>query len=181
MKVRRGNDSDVDAMLTLEQTAFPRNRYHQISHRSMRHFMRCATAAVIIAEWRGHFAGGAIALFRAGSTVARLYSISVMPKYRSHGIGAQLLCSSERAAKRRRCTTIRLEVRTDDRSSIRFYRMRGYRQFGRHIGYYPDGVDALRFEKSLVSLAMVRKPRARQHECGNRRRSATTGPKHSMR
>jgi hypothetical protein len=43
-----------------------------------------------------------------------------------------------------------LEVHETNAAAISRYRKSGYRQFGRHAGYYEDGGDALRFEKRLV-------------------------------
>ena len=45
---------------------------------------------------------------------------------------------------------IRLEVRADN-GAAKLYRDAGYREFGRHTGFYQDGMDALRFEKPLAS------------------------------
>jgi hypothetical protein len=61
-----------------------------------------------------------------------------------------LLAAAEEAALARDCTSIRLEVHTTNHVAISRYRKSGYRQFGRHLKYYADGGDALRFEKRLT-------------------------------
>jgi ribosomal protein S18 acetylase RimI-like enzyme len=106
---------------------------------------------VIVAEIAGgRLAGAAVVLFRARATVARLYSIAVAPPLSGTGIAGALLRAAERAAMRRKCCSMRLEVHATNRAAIKCYRKGGYRQFGRHPSYYEDGGDALRFEKPLA-------------------------------
>jgi len=88
-------------------------------------------------------------LFRPGSTVARLYSIAVAPHMSGKGVASQLLKAVERVARRRGCTTVRLEVHETNHAAIARYRKQGYQEFGRHRRYYDDGGDALRFHKNL--------------------------------
>jgi ribosomal protein S18 acetylase RimI-like enzyme len=52
-------------------------------------------------------------------------------------------------ARRRGCTTVRLEVHETNHAAIARYRKQGYQEFGRHRRYYDDGGDALRFHKNL--------------------------------
>jgi len=91
-----------------------------------------------------------VVLFRKGATVARLYSIAVAPPMCGKGVAVALLTAAERAAKRRKCRCMRLEVHQSNKVAIARYRKSGYRQFGRHRSYYEDGGDALRFEKPLA-------------------------------
>jgi ribosomal protein S18 acetylase RimI-like enzyme len=46
-------------------------------------------------------------------------------------------------------TRLRLEIRADNAASLALFKRRGYRRFGRHAGYYHDGMDAVRLEKAL--------------------------------
>jgi len=94
-------------------------------------------------------AGTAIVLFRPRSAVARLYSIAVAPHMSGKGVASLLLKAVERVARRRDCTTIRLEVHETNHAAIARYRKQGYQEFGRHRRYYDDGGDALRFHKIL--------------------------------
>jgi ribosomal protein S18 acetylase RimI-like enzyme len=88
-------------------------------------------------------------LFRPRSAVARLYSIAVAPHMSGKGVASRLLKAVERVARRRGCTTIRLEVHEANHAAIARYRKQGYQEFGRHRRYYDDGGDALRFHKNL--------------------------------
>jgi ribosomal-protein-alanine N-acetyltransferase len=80
---------------------------------------------------------------------ARLYSIALDPAEHGRGLGRFLLGASERAAKARGASFMRLEVRTDNASAIALYEKNGYRFFGRIEDYYEDGGAALQFEKPL--------------------------------
>jgi ribosomal protein S18 acetylase RimI-like enzyme len=90
--------------------------------------------------------------YRSSSNLARLYSIATLPEARGKGVAAALMDGVERAARKRGCTRLRLEVRTDNAGAIALYCKRGYGEFGRYENYYADGKPALRFEKQL-SLA----------------------------
>jgi len=146
-RVRVAKTRDLDALIVLEHRVFATDR---LSRRSLRHFLKASTAALIVAEGDGDLAGTAIVLFRRRSVVARLYSIAVAPAMSGRGVAPTLLAAAEQIARRRGCRTIRLEVHVRNHAAIARYRKQGYREFGRHRRYYDDGGDALRFEKPLV-------------------------------
>ena len=147
VRVRKAERADIDALMELEHRVFATDR---LSRRSLRRFLQSPTAEVIVAQESGRLAGTAIVLFRPRSAVARLYSIAVAPHMGGRGIGPMLLAAAETAALARDCNFIRLEVHQTNHAAISRYRKSGYREFGRHPGYYEDGGDALRFEKRLV-------------------------------
>ena len=146
IRVRRALSADLDALVELEKHVFATDR---MSRRSLRHFLRAPTAVVLIAEIGTDLAGTATILFRARSAVARLYSIAVAPPMAGRGVGPELLASAEHAARERECTHIRLEVHVTNHRAISRYHKTGYQEFGRLQGYYEDGGDALRLQKSL--------------------------------
>jgi ribosomal protein S18 acetylase RimI-like enzyme len=154
IRLRSGVPADLDALLALEQEAFTSD---QLSRRSFRRFLASSHAALIVAAQRGQLAGYALVLFRPGSTVARLYSIAVAAASAGRGIGPILLEAAEKAACRRGCTSLRLEVHEHNKKAISRYRKSGYRLFGRHLAYYDDRGDALRFEKRLAASSTARK------------------------
>jgi ribosomal protein S18 acetylase RimI-like enzyme len=147
VRIRKAEAADLDALDALEHRVFATDH---LSRRSLRHFLRSPTAAVIVAEHDGDLAGTAIVLFRPRSPVARLYSIAVAPHKGGRGVGPMLLAAAEAAAVERGCGAIRLEVHETNAAAIARYRKSGYREFGRHARYYEDGGDALRFEKPLA-------------------------------
>jgi len=154
VRLRQAEEADLDALDALEHRVFATDH---LSRRSLRHFLRSPTAAVIVAEHDGDLAGTAIVLFRPRSSVARLYSIAVAPHLGGRGLGPMLLAAAEAAAVERGCGAIRLEVHETNAAAISRYRKSGYREFGRQARYYEDGGDALRFEKPLAPAAAALK------------------------
>lgn len=140
--LRDARPDDLAALLALE-ARFPGDR---LSKRQFRHHLVSASSQLRIVD---DGTGYALVLFRAGSDIARLYSIAVDPAVRGRGLGAALLADAEAGAAARGATRLRLEVREDNAAAIALYRGRGYAVFGRYAGYYADGADALRFEKRL--------------------------------
>jgi ribosomal protein S18 acetylase RimI-like enzyme len=147
VRLRKALPDDLDALDALEHRVFATDH---LSRRSLRHFLASPTAEVMVAEQDGELAGTAIVLFRPRSSVARLYSIAVAPHLGGRGLGTMLLAAAEAAAVERGCGAIRLEVHETNAAALSRYRKSGYREFGRHAGYYQDGGDALRFEKPLA-------------------------------
>jgi ribosomal protein S18 acetylase RimI-like enzyme len=157
VRVRKAQAADLDALDALEHRVFATDH---LSRRSLRHFLRSPTAEVLVAEHGGDLAGTAIVLFRPRSSVARLYSIAAAPHMGGRGVGTMLLAAAEQAAVERGCGSIRLEVHETNAAALARYRKSGYREFGRHVRYYEDGGDALRFEKRLTpaSAALAAAP-----------------------
>jgi [ribosomal protein S18]-alanine N-acetyltransferase len=145
--VRRSRPTDLDRLSDLEKQVFATNR---MSRRSLKRLLTAPSAAILIAEDRGLFAGAAIVLFRANSATARLYSLAVIPNLTGRGIGSALIAAVEKAARSRKCRFLRLEVHEKNRGAIECYRKAGFEQFDRHHEYYEDKGHALRFEKRLA-------------------------------
>jgi ribosomal protein S18 acetylase RimI-like enzyme len=147
VRLRAGEPADLDALMALETNVFATDR---MSRRSLRHFLRSPTAAVLVADLAQEIAGTAVVLFRPGSDLARLYSIAVDPRHTGRGVGSALLAAAEQAAIDHDCQFLRLEVHEKNQRAISRYRKAGYREFGRHHEYYQDKGHALRFEKRLA-------------------------------
>jgi ribosomal protein S18 acetylase RimI-like enzyme len=147
VRVRSTGAADLDALVALEDQAFLTDR---ISRRGFGRFLTSPSSVLLAAECDGQLAGYALLLLRAGSAVARLYSIGVAPRFAGRRIGTALLAAAESAAIERDCTRLRLEVHEENAAALAFYRKSGYHEFGRHPDYYEDGGTALRFEKRLV-------------------------------
>jgi len=138
--------SDLPELMALEHAVFTTDK---LSRRSFRHFLASPHASLIVAEEGDKFAGYVLVLYPPRSKAARLYSIAVAPHIGGRGIGPKLLGAAEKAAKRRRRRTMRLEVHEHNTRAIARYEKSGYRLFGRHHNYYDDHGHALRFEKPL--------------------------------
>lgn len=146
--VRRATPADLDALVALERCAFSGDRMSRAQYR--RH-LASPRATVLVADTPDEgLLGSALMFFRAGSTLARLYSIATAPAARGRGLGARLLAAAEDAARARGCHAVRLEVRVDNTPAMGLYERAGYRRIGRYPAYYEDGVDAWRYEKALT-------------------------------
>jgi ribosomal protein S18 acetylase RimI-like enzyme len=148
--LRPATRADVAALVEIERRAFARDR---VSPRSFRDLIGKPSASVIVAERDGAVAGYALVLFRAGTFVARLYSIAVAPEHAGQGVGTALLAAAEAEALAHDCLFMRLEVHARNRDAARLYERAGYRTIGRIEDYYADGAAAARMEKWLASPA----------------------------
>jgi ribosomal protein S18 acetylase RimI-like enzyme len=148
VRVRRAELSDLDDLVALEQATFDSDRLSRAQYR--RHLDSGSARVLVASANRRRFLGTALVFFRKGSAVARLYSLASRPEARGKGVGSELMAAVEKAARQRGCRTLRLEVRTDNATAIRFYERLGYRRFGRLEGFYEDGTDAWRYEKPLA-------------------------------
>ncbi len=155
--IRAAAPSDVERLLALEGESFTSDR---LGTRSFRHFTKAPTAALRVIGAEDRVDGYSLVLFRAGSRVARLYSIAVDAGARGRGLAAALLADAEANACCRGADRLGLEVREDNPAAIRLYERRGYVLTGRTAGYYEDGAAARRYEKRLDRHAAGRSRQA---------------------
>jgi ribosomal-protein-alanine acetyltransferase len=152
---RLAERTDLPALLHLEEECFAQDR---MSERSFRQLLAAPSAAWLVAERNGALLGYALLLLRRGAAVARLYSLAISGQARGQGVGSGLLERIEALAVQRDCTRLRLEVRIDNAVAIGLYERRGYRCFGRSAGFYEDGGDAWRYEKTIGAGATEGSP-----------------------
>jgi len=148
--LRPATPADVDALVALEDRCFATDR---LSRRSFRRFIALHRADCTVALLDGRVVGYALTLFRAGTALARLYSIAVDPGARGHGLGEALLRAAEAAALDRDCVLLRLEVNPDNAAAVALYKRLGYRPFAHIRDYYEDHGDALRMQRALRAAA----------------------------
>jgi [ribosomal protein S18]-alanine N-acetyltransferase len=143
--IRSARASDLDALIELEHHTFTTDR---ISRAQYRRHIAGATAAVLVAENHA-LLGSVVVFFRRNSDAARLYSVGVSHHARGQGLGDILVDAAEKVAQQRGSRRIFLEVRHDNAGAIRLYERRGYVRIGTIPGFYEDGEDAWRYEKTL--------------------------------
>lgn len=148
LAVRPGEIGDLEAVLALECAAFESDR---LSHRALRRFLTAERRPLIVARASGRLIGYILVSLPGRSRVARVYSLAVEAGAGRRGVGGELLRAAERYARAHGRVAIRLEARYDNEGAIALYRKHGYQPFGHCPGYYADGAEALRFEKSLAS------------------------------
>jgi [ribosomal protein S18]-alanine N-acetyltransferase len=103
----------------------------------------------LVAEDDGMIAGYA-GLLAAGGGQADVLTLAVTGDRWGEGIGTALLDGLLAEARRRGCTEVFLEVRTDNDRAQRLYRRHGFARVGVRKGYYqPSGADALVMRRAL--------------------------------
>ena len=147
-QIRVADLADIATLIEIEELSFDSNR---LSRRSFRHLLTEANSVTLLDEVNGQARGYITLLFRADVSLARVYSIATAPHCLGQGVGAGLLKAAEELALAENCVAMRLEIRKDNLASQRLFLRHGYAVFGEYAAYYEDGMDALRFEKSLTA------------------------------
>lgn len=145
--IRKANVNDIDELVEIENGSFELDRF---SRRTFRYLLTKANAEILVDDDDSVVRGYAIILFTTGTSLGRLYSFAVHPRWRGRGVGKALLAAAEAEALARDCVSLRVEVRKDNSGAVELYRNMGYRKFDEVDDYYEDGMSALRFEKSLA-------------------------------
>jgi ribosomal protein S18 acetylase RimI-like enzyme len=145
--IRTATLEDLDILEHIENTSFETDRF---SRRSFRYLLTKANAETLLYEENGTSLGYVMVLFHTGTSLARMYSLAVLPEARGKGIGEKLIHAAEESALKHDCIVLRLEVRQDNPTAMRLYEKLGYRFFGITPDYYEDHTDARRYEKSLA-------------------------------
>lgn len=149
MKFRAAKNSDISALVSLENSSFDSD---QLSERNFKYFIDLSHGEILVLDDGGIIAGYGILLFHRGTALSRLYSLAVNPKYRGKGIGKKLMEKLEAAAAEEGSTYLRLEVKVSNKKAIALYESLGYRKFAMKKDYYQDHQDAECYEKKIRNL-----------------------------
>ena len=144
-RIRPATETDIPALVALEQNFPPEDRF---SVRTWRRLLRGQSLAYVAVS-DDEICGAAVYLYRTGTKVARLYSLTVAPSHRGQGIASALLAAGEADAWARGCDRVRLEVRQSNATAIRLYERHEFRVMAQIPSYYPDGETAARMEKPI--------------------------------
>ena len=79
---------------------------------------------------------------------AELLRIAVDPAHRGRGLGRLLLEACQRDLAEEGLVHLFLEVRVSNAAALQLYRTCGWTPCGRRPGYYPDGEDAVLFQRT---------------------------------
>jgi [ribosomal protein S18]-alanine N-acetyltransferase len=148
--IRLATRQDAQILTSIEGAVFSQKHYPLISARQFRYMLTKAHADICIAEYEGKVVGYALVLFRKNSNWARLYSLAVLPDFRSKSIGKLLLASSESFSQKRGCIGMRLEYKATDKKLGSFYTHVGYIFRSQESSYYPDNSSAIKMKKEWV-------------------------------
>ncbi len=152
ISVRSAGRQNLARLLDIENTCFDSDI---LSRRSFQRFLAPGAHDLLVARFDGEteeeVIGYVLVLYRTGTSLARLYSIAVMPECQGLGVAKLLLESAEEAGRKRLCAFMRLEVNVNNEVAVRLYKKHGYRAIGEVPAYYADGSDALRMEKRIYA------------------------------
>jgi ribosomal-protein-alanine N-acetyltransferase len=82
--------------------------------------------------------------------------IAVIEGYRRKGIGKRLIETVENAFVLDSFQKVTLEVRKNNFGAQKFYERQGYAKTYTTRGYYPDGEDAINYEKTMTPVSSPR-------------------------
>jgi ribosomal protein S18 acetylase RimI-like enzyme len=145
-QLRLATSDDLSELISIEQTCF---QVDKLSRRQMKYWIQAAHGILLVVEKSQQILAYGLVILRKGSRSARLYSIAVMPQARGRKIAQMLLADLERISLSRHRLFMRLEVAQNNNTAIAMYKNMGYRKFGIYNHYYENGVDALRFQKTI--------------------------------
>jgi len=138
--------ADIDALVTLEKTAFDTDR---LSRRSFRHWIAASNRSFLVATQAGELAGYVLVIYHSGTRLARMYSLATDERFRGRGIARRLIEAAEREAAEDGRFIMRLEVETGNAPALALYESLGYLSFGVYRDYYDDHGDAIRMQKRI--------------------------------
>lgn len=148
--IRSATIADMATLLAIENTCFVGDK---LTKKQFRYMLTKAHASVLVAIDNMALCGYILILYRRGSSLARIYSIAILPSYRPGGWARKLVEAAEQEVLAKSGTGIRLEIRVDNAASIGLFTKMGYQTFGHYYAYYEDMTDAVRMQKMFTSTS----------------------------
>lgn len=152
LAIRTAVAADAGALAALDARCFPPG--DRFSPRVWRHLLGVArrnrSALAVLAHEDAAVLGAAALLLRAGSRVARLYTVAVDPAARGRGLARRLLAALLARAPRR-CATLSLEVRASNAGARALYEALGMTAVASLPRYYDDE-DGVRYRAPLAGV-----------------------------
>jgi ribosomal-protein-alanine N-acetyltransferase len=143
-------DSDVEAVMVIEEQVYPHGWTAGIFHDCLRVHYSCW-----VMEQAGQLIGYGI--LSAGGGEAHILNIAISPDCQGKGLGRQLMQFLLEAARHHGADTAFLEVRPSNRIALRLYDTMGFNQVGLRRGYYPSDKgreDAIIMARSLDDIEL---------------------------
>lgn len=144
--ITQASKHDLEALLAIENACFSGDK---ISRRSFQNFIKAEHNALGVLREKREIIGYALVLFRTGTSLARLYSLAVLPTHQGKGFAKSLLLWAEQLAQENGCAYLRLEVSQNNTPAVHLYQRLQYNQMGTLKAYYEDGSNGWRMEKRL--------------------------------
>jgi ribosomal protein S18 acetylase RimI-like enzyme len=123
--IRCATIGDLPQIIAIEQRSFHSESAYSASQ--LRYLIQRAHSTCFLHEQEDKIHGFIIILFRRGTGVAGIETISVDPLFRGRGIGKNLLYAAEEHIIKRGIQCIRLEVSCGNTTAIKLYYKLGFR------------------------------------------------------
>jgi len=146
MRIRPGDEADIDDLLVIEDECFSIYYYGQYKFGvdEFLYYLYGPNGILLVAAPNGHVAGYTAAVCRPRiGAILHIDSIGVLPEHRSQGLGSQLLQALTEEARRRRCKTLVLEVATPNEAGITFFKSHGFHEVRKLPNYYGHSLDGI--------------------------------------
>jgi ribosomal-protein-alanine N-acetyltransferase len=145
--VRLVEASDIPGIYAVERACFP-DPYPSIF---LDDLMKTYQAQFFVAVDNSEIIGYAVASI--GGKYGHIISLAVSPHHRRKRVGTALMSALEAKLTQEGAEEVHLEVRKGNGGAISFYERWGYRPVSEIRRYYPDGEDALVFERLIEAPA----------------------------
>jgi ribosomal-protein-alanine N-acetyltransferase len=145
LRLRPMTDSDLEAVMAVEQMAYPYPWTDSIFRDCLRVGYCCW-----VCELRRDIIGYAVMSVAVGE--CHLLNLCIHPHWQGHGLGRKLLLRMLNIGQRHHADTAFLEVRASNHPAIELYLSAGFNEINRRKAYYPADhgrEDALVLAKSL--------------------------------
>lgn len=147
--IRIASIQDLDALVDIEEAAFPPEKYHVQTRAQYRHLLTKGNCEILLAEEKGIPTGMLSIFYRKGANWGRMYSIAVKPEFQKGTIGKDLYAAFEKRLKEKKLKYALLEIRADNSRHFDRYINLGYKEARRVADYYPDGASCIKLKKAL--------------------------------
>jgi len=144
--VREMSWRDLPQVLGIENQSFPEDAWSPAQFWSELAQADSHKHYVVVVDDEDVFAYAGVQLL---APEAEILTIAVHPEVRGRGYGRALVMYLENTAAANGCTTMHLEVATDNDSAHQLYLALGYTDIGVRANYYGTGRDALMMSKQL--------------------------------
>jgi len=153
LQIRPAKESDIQHLVMLEKECFDAYYYshYQFGELDFYGYLQMTGAILMVATCRLSLIGYAAGSVRAArpELVAQLDSIAVSPRFRSKGVGSQLLRRFIKEAKNQACKRVLLQAATDNDNGIAFFSRRGFQEVRYLPRYYGSRWDGILMELKI--------------------------------
>lgn len=146
MIIRTAEESDIEALLHIEQSCFGHERFDRAYIETL---MSLEGADVLVGTLQDQAVSSVMVMHYPTCGRSHLLSLATLPSYQGRGISRRMLLKAEELARERGSSSISLEVRKRNRSAIRLYEGHGYATIGYLADFFGTRQDAWQMEKAL--------------------------------